>query len=121
MGVDDRISPRNFSNSAQLGDERGVDQGSSTMPLGGFDNPPLYDMPDIKFDALDDCIKQDHLVLSHRGQMKVGFKLGTKKIIPNLCNRLQGLHLKSRHLKCRRMACPYTLSPHEGSHELLVV
>ena len=81
-----------FSNWTQLGDKRVVDQASSTTPLGGFDNPPLYDMYDIKFDALDDCIKQDRLVLGHRGQMKVGFKLGKEKTIPYLCNRLHGLH-----------------------------
>ena len=98
-----------------------MDQGSNTTTLGGFDNPPLYDMLNIKPDALDDCIKQDRLILGHHGQMKVGLKVGTKKIIPDLCDRLQGLHLKSSHLKCRSMACPYTLSPREGSHELLVV
>ena len=65
-----------------------MDQGSITMPLGGFGNPTLYDMLNIKFGDLDDCIKQDHLVLGHRGQMKVRFKLGIEKIIPNLCDRL---------------------------------
>ena len=47
------------------------------MPLGGFDKPTLYDMPYIKFYVLDDCIKQDRLVLGHRGQMKARFEFGT--------------------------------------------
>ena len=52
MGFVLGLEHRHFSYSAQLGDERRVDQGSSR-----FDNPPLYDKPDIKFDALADCIK----------------------------------------------------------------
>ena len=60
-----------------------MDQGSSTMPLGGFNNPPLYDMPDIKFNALDNCIKQDRLVVGNHGHMKVRLEFGTEKIIPD--------------------------------------
>ena len=55
-------------------------KGSRTMPLGGFDDPTLYDIGNIKFDALDDCIKQDLLVLTLCGQMKVRFKLGIEKL-----------------------------------------
>ena len=51
-----KLQHRYLSNTAQLGNERGVDQGSSTTPLGGFDKPPLNNMIDIKFDALSDCI-----------------------------------------------------------------
>ena len=54
------------------------------MPLGRFDNPTLHDMANIKYDALNDHIKKDHLVLGHCGQMKAGFELGTEKIIPDL-------------------------------------
>ena len=81
-----------------MGDERGLDKGFGTTPLGGFDNPTLYDMANIKFDALNDCIKQDCLVLGHYGQMKVGFEFGTKKIMPGLWDRLKGLHLECHHL-----------------------
>ena len=56
MGFVLGLEHRHFSNSAQPGcyadNERRVDQGSSR-----FDNPPLYDKSDIKFDALADCIK----------------------------------------------------------------
>ena len=92
------LEHQHFRNSAQLGDERGVDQGSSTMPLGGFDNPTLYDMLDIKFDALDDYIKQDHLVLGNHDQMKVRLEFGNEKIIPDVRDRCEGLHLKCCHL-----------------------
>ena len=77
---------------------RGVDKGSGITPLGGLYNPTLYDMANIKSDALNDYIKQDHLVLSHCGQMKAGFEFGTKKIIPNLWDKLEGLHLECLHL-----------------------
>ena len=49
-----KLQHRYLSNTTQLVNERGVDQGSSKMPLGGFDKPYLNNMPDIKFDALSD-------------------------------------------------------------------
>ena len=54
--------------------------------------------PNIKFDALDDYIKQDCLVLGNRCQMKVRLEFGTEKIIPNFRDRCEGLHLKCYHL-----------------------
>ena len=43
--------------SAQLGDQGGVDKGSGTTPLSGFDYPLLNNMADIELDALHDHIQ----------------------------------------------------------------
>ena len=51
-----KLQHRYLSNTAHLGNEKGVDQGSSTTPLGGFDKPLLNNTLDIEFDALSDCI-----------------------------------------------------------------
>ena len=75
-----------------------MDKGFGTTPLGRFNNSTLYDMANIKSDALNDCIKQDRLILGYYGQMRVGFEFGIKKIILDLRHRLEGLHLKCRHL-----------------------
>ena len=57
MGFLLRLKHWYFSSSAQLGDERGVDKGSDTTPLGRLDNSTLYDMANIKFDVLKDYLK----------------------------------------------------------------
>ena len=75
-----------------------MDKGSGITPLGGFDNPTLYNMANIKSDVMNDCIKQDHLVLGYCGHMEARFEFGTKKVIPDLRDRLGILHLKCRHL-----------------------
>ena len=49
-----RFQHQYFHISKNLGDERGVDQGYSATSLGGLNDSPLYNMPDIKFDALSD-------------------------------------------------------------------
>ena len=50
------ILHRHFNVSAQLGDLGGVDKGSDTTPLSGFDYLPLNNMADIDMDALHDSI-----------------------------------------------------------------
>ena len=48
-----KLQHQYLGNTTQLGNERGVDKGSSRTPLGGFDKPPLNNMVGIKFDALN--------------------------------------------------------------------
>ena len=75
-----------------------MDKVSGIMPFGGFYNPHLYDMANIKSDALNDRIHHDRFVPGHGRHMKVGFEFGTKKVILDLWDRLEGLHLECHHL-----------------------
>ena len=79
MGVDGGISPH-----TQAARHSSVDKGSDTTPMGGFDNPTLYDMANIKYDALTYHIKQDRLVLGNCRHVKDRFEFGAKTIIPDL-------------------------------------
>ena len=45
---------RYFLISEKQGGERGVDQGPNETSMGGLNDSPLYNLPDIKLDASSD-------------------------------------------------------------------